>query len=86
MENEIIYPLTIVHDRYGGVYSGGCFTAWNEDFHRVPKDVDGDDTSCTIFRDRFKQGKLKNYCDKPIYVGMGSTPQKALDDLMKKIK
>lgn len=27
MERDI-YPLTIVKDRYTGVYSGGIYTAW----------------------------------------------------------
>lgn len=84
MEN-LIYPLTIVFDRYGGVYSEGSFTAWNEIFHRLPKEIDDSDIPCGDFWGEFEQGKLLNVFKEPLYVGVGETPQKALNDLMKLI-
>lgn len=48
ISNEI-YPLTIIHDRYGGVYSGGNFTAWPYDHWDIDDGVDGDDVSCMTY-------------------------------------
>ena len=69
-----IYPLTIVSDRYGGVYSGASFTAWPLDWLQVPEDIDGCDPECSDFWSSFK-----GIC------GKGASPQEAYDDLCKKI-
>lgn len=45
--NKNIYPLTIIRDRYCGSYSGGTYVAFNLESPEVPKEVFGDDCSCT---------------------------------------
>ena len=70
-----IYPCTIIHDRYGGVYSGGDWTAWPLDWEFVPEDIDCDDGTCQNFWESYREP-----------VGRGSTPDKALADLEKRLK
>ena len=75
-----LYPLTIVMDRYSGVYSGGKFTAWNLDFDEVPEEICwGDGSALEIFRD-IRNGKRN------IVYGVGATPDEAVMDLYMKIK
>lgn len=83
-----IYPLTIIKDRYCGLYSEGNYTAWNMEYYTIPYEVDEDDIRCGVFWDELKQGKkmLKNCFKKPVFVGLGQTPQEALDDLVQKIE
>lgn len=70
-----IYPLTIIRDRYNGVYSGGVYTAWNKYWSDIPDSVAGDDISCCEFWSRTKT-----------IVGLGLTPNLAEYDLMQKLK
>lgn len=75
-----LYPLTIVMDRYTGVYSGGRFTAWNLDPDEVPEEICWDDSSVLgIFTD-IRHGKRN------IAYGVGATPDEAAMDLYTKIK
>lgn len=69
-----IYPLTIIADRYGGIYSGGLFTAWNVEAASVPWDIWGNDEECIDF--------WNNCC---YLVGKGDTPEEAVMDLKNKI-
>lgn len=70
-----LYPLTIVMDRYTGVYSGGKFTAWNLDPDEIPEEICWDDLSASeIFRD-IRNGKRN------IVYGIGATPDEAAMDL-----
>lgn len=71
-----IYPLTIVSDRYTGVYSGGNYTAWNCEPCEIPEEIGDDDVTCSIFWANF-DAKL---------VGFGETPREAALDLYCKIK
>ena len=83
-----IYPLTIVLDRYTGVYSGGYFTAWNCDFMEVPEEIDSDDVTCYEIWDEIREGRFsrKNAFGKPIKVGVGNTPQEAIENLRGQIQ
>lgn len=72
---DVIYPLTVIADRYGGAYSGGAYTAWNLDPWEVPKGVDGDDVECMSF-----------WFDNKILYGKGRTVSEALGDLYIKLK
>lgn len=76
-ENEYdeIYPLTIVRDRYNGVYSGGKYLAWHCEPYEVPDVIFSDDVSCSYY-----WGNVN-----PYLVGKGDTPKEALDDLRRKI-
>lgn len=76
MGKNDIYPLTIIRDRYGGIYSGGEYTAWNEDFYSLPEEIDGDDVTAARFF-----YKCDSYC-----YGTGKTPDEALEDLIRKIE
>ena len=70
-----IYPLTIISDRYGGVYSGARFTAWNEYDSDVPYEASANDMMCGEFWDKTKKK-----------VGKGNTPNEALEDLYSKLQ
>ena len=69
-----LYPLTIVCDRYGGTYSGGRYTAWPCDPWDVPLGCEESDPICDMF--------WRNY-EWP--VGLGATPQAAMEDLRIKL-
>ena len=68
---DIIYPLTITADRYGGAYSGGNFIAWNLEPSEVPKEPFEDDVGCAMFWDS----------DKAVLCGKGDTPEEAVANL-----
>ena len=44
-----IYPLTVVVDRYMGVYSEGIFLAFNMKPHEVPEALSGGDDEAAEF-------------------------------------
>lgn len=68
------YPLTIIADRYTGVYSGGEFTAWPLDYWDIPDGPESGDVECQEF--------WENYDG---IVGRGATIQEAADDLFEKM-
>ena len=65
-----IYPLTIICDRYGGVYSGGRYLAFNLDYDEIPSAINGDDISCYEY-----------WLENKIIVGKGRYMEEAYDDL-----
>lgn len=69
------YPLTIVADRFGGIYSGGAYTAWNLEPWEVPGDVAAGDLDSAIF-----------WSENRLLYGKGGTPDEAERDLLKKIR
>ena len=73
-KNINLYPLTIIRDRYTGVYSGGEFTAWNLYPEDVPEEIYADDIGCSIF---FRYTKI-------VY-GRGKTADDAIMDLMNRL-
>ena len=75
MKNKEIYPVTIIKDRYDGVYSQGKWTAWPIGIQHIPLAQDDGDSECNIFWDQY---------DKP--VGKGDTPDKAFADLVEVLK
>ena len=72
MDLELIYPLTIIKDRYSGAYSGGRYTAWNLDFECVPHQINLDDVTCSGF-----------WAFNEIKVGKGETIEDAIKNLQK---
>ena len=65
-----IYPVTIIRTRYGGVYEGGRWAAFNLYPDQIPEDATGGDTECAVWW---------NTHDFP--VGVASAPTMALIDL-----
>ena len=76
LDVDSIYPLTVTMDRYTGSYSGGKWTAWNLEPSEIPVEVFEDDVSCGNFW-FLNEGRIK--------VGMGETPNEAIEDLRRKI-
>lgn len=69
------YPITIIKARYGGAYEGGQWIAFDKHPERVPRASYGSDNQCMDF---FHNNQEK--------VGVGSSPEEAVEDLMKKQK
>ena len=70
-----IYPLTIIRDRYCGSYSRGTYVAFNLESPEVPKEVFGDDCTAMKFWKHYKGT-----------VGLGGSPESAMNNLVKKLK
>lgn len=68
------WPLTIISDRYGGVYSGAKFLAFNLYRDNIPEAIGGDDPMEMEFWDK-DHGKF--------WIGKGETPNDAVIDLMR---
>lgn len=79
------YPLTIIEDRYSGVYSHGIFTAWNRYADCVPDEIDGGDITAYDFWNEYRDeyDMITHSAD---IVGLGNTPEEAVKDLMRRIK
>lgn len=78
------YPLTVVMDRYSGIFSGGKFTAWNRDPDMIPDDVYGGDSEAFDFWKKYHndRGKKSDFNT----IGFGNTVEEAIDDLISKLK
>lgn len=75
IDDDIIYPLTIVTDRYCGAYTGGKYLAFPlYNFCNLVTD-DFDDNTILI-------DKESPFFPQRFY-GVGDTPNEALDDLKK---
>ncbi len=66
--------ITIITDRYQGLYSKAKFTAWNLDFDEIPTEINASDDVCSVFWQNNK-----------IVVGLGKTPNDAYEDLKYKL-
>ena len=75
--NKYPYPLTIVLDRYTGVYSGGKFTAWWRDADQVPSEISADDVTCANY---WFSEERNEEC-----IGKGDTIEDAVADLVQQI-
>lgn len=69
------YPLTIIDDRYDGLYSGGPYLAFPLHFNEVPAAVRGPDLDCAGFWREQDTGKH------PIPCGRGGSPEAAFQEL-----
>ena len=72
--NKDIYPLTIIRDRYNGVYSKGKYLAFNTDYYDIPQEIDGDDVECFDFWYSLEPNKY--------IIGKGNTIEEALENLI----
>lgn len=74
---DLIWPLTIISDRYHGAYSGAAYVAFPLEYHEVPEFVGGGDVE---EREGWEPYRLRE----PGFVcGFGSTPNRAARDLYK---
>ena len=72
-----LWPVIITQDRYTGVYSGGPWLAVGNRRNLFETDAYGDDTDCAAFFEDAKNTKQ---------IGIGDTPNAALDDLLRKVR
>jgi hypothetical protein len=70
-----IYPLTIVSDRYSGVYSGGNYLAFNLDFDEIPEEINDSDLPCSKWWNE----------NKKFIVGKGESITDAVFDLVRQL-
>ena len=68
------YPLTIIRDRYNGIYSGNDWIAFPLRIDEIPTAVNSYDEECVAF--------WGNYAEP---YGLGDTPDAAFSDLLAKI-
>lgn len=76
MSDPFIWPITIVATRYGGVYEGGKFAAFNQYPYEIHIDAMGDDGDASYFWNSYDAEK----------VGRGNTPGSAMVDLQKRLE
>lgn len=72
---EIIFPLTVVFDRYCGVYSHAEWLAFELLPEEVPHAINAGDIECMEFW--FENHPL---------IGRGDTPEEAINDLARRLK
>lgn len=68
---KVLYPTTIVADRYTGTYSGGEWLAFPLNFWDIPEEIGADDVTCMLFWDDYDG-----------VVGKGNTPELAMANLV----
>lgn len=68
---KVLYPTTIVADRYAGTYSGGEWLAFPLNFWNIPEEIEADDVTCMLFWDDYDG-----------VVGKGNTPELAMANLV----
>lgn len=81
-----IYPVTIVRDRYNGVYSGFLYVAFYADINWLTsedKGYNGDDVDC---REWWIKAKKMHYLVRDTFIGGGINPTLALNDLFEKMQ
>lgn len=75
-----IFPLTVIADRYNGIYSGGKFLAFNCLANEVPDIVNASDASCSRFWSKFYQ------TTSILPIGVGQTVEEAVGNLYIQLK
>jgi len=89
MAQDLMYPVTILRDRYQGTYSGAQWTAWNHDLGEMPIGAWGSDDVCAEFWSQYVCDDVPNCTivhKSPVYiVGKGRDPLAAFRDLQRKL-
>ena len=83
---EDIYPVTIIRDRYNGVYSKFSYIAFYADLDWLCSQYEGycgDDASC---REWWVNVRREQYRINGAFIGGGSSPTLALNDLFNNMK
>ena len=78
LNDDTIYPSTIVQGRYGGTYSGDPWLAFNRTPDQIPDAIGGSDTEEAEFWEDIRYGYE--------WMGKGNTPNEAVLDLREKIE
>jgi hypothetical protein len=73
---DVLHPVTITGDRYGGIYSGGSWVA----FPLFPGQVPEEPGSSDVIAD----GWWRDHTDLPI--GRGDSPDEAYQDLLRRLE
>ncbi len=68
------YPLTIIRDRYNGIYSGGNWIAFPLRIDEIPAAVNSNDEDCVTFWESYAEP-----------YGLAESPDAALSDLLEKM-
>ena len=68
------WPLTIIRTRYGGIYEGGQWAAFNQLPGEIPYEAMGEDSACVCW---WTSADAES-------VGRGNSPMTATADLMKR--
>lgn len=76
---EHVWPLTIIADRYSGVYSGAKFLAFNLYEQDIPDGPSGNDNACGDFWEYQDHHQM-------FIIGKGSTPDEAFKALKKQLE
>lgn len=76
-----LWPIALLEDRYGGVYSGGAWVAMGRSDRQKSRDAvfegtNASDNECAEFWTN----------ERKALVGLGPSPNEALQDLMTKFK
>jgi hypothetical protein len=78
LNDDFIYPCTIVQDRYGGTYSKASWLAFNREPDKIPYAIGGSDTEEMDFWEGIEYGYE--------WMGKGNTPNEAVLDLREKLE
>lgn len=79
-----IYPLTVFHTRYNGLYEGGMYVAFNERPHEIPREAMGDDEWAEDEGDQEGGEIAWFYASYSKPIGRGKTPDEAATDLLRR--
>lgn len=79
------YPVTIVSDRYQGVYSGGRWVAWNLDSEDIPTEPDCGDMTAGGFWASMHADLVETGTTRFGPIGFGQTPGEALKNLQEQL-
>lgn len=75
--------MVVMSDRYSGSYSGFLWIALDCEAPDVPWQIDADDAACMNFWHRAKQEKGTFPYSR---IGLGNTPDEAVNSLKEKLK
>jgi len=76
MDEDELWPVTIVMARYGGIYEVGRWLAFSSHPDQLPVDWDAGDVLC---------GKFWGDPQRQAEIGGGDSPQDAYEDLVGKL-
>lgn len=76
-----VYPVTLVMDKFNGVYSDGTWLAFNLEAEELPKQFINNDWADDAYASLFWQ----NHKQTDLPIGKGTTPDEAYANLIKNV-